>query len=114
MPKQRMRDVVLRAALRDCCNGLVRVVDDIQRFGFELRTLVLARGDDDAAVATIVVSIPSEADADLLVMRLGRHPSVASVAIERDFGAAQSLLDVSLLQAPVDRGLAAEPVGSLM
>lgn len=41
MPEQQMRNVVLRAALEDCCSGLARVVDDVQRFGLELEALVL-------------------------------------------------------------------------
>jgi hypothetical protein len=89
MPEQQTRDVVLRAALRDCCNGLVRLVDDVQRFGLRLQTLVLACADDEAAVATIGLSIPHNADADFIAMRLASHPSVASIEVQRECSAPQ-------------------------
>jgi hypothetical protein len=114
MPEQQMHDVVLRATLGDCCSGLIRLVDDVQRFGLQLRTLILARGDDEAAVATISLSIPCSANAGFIATRLARHPSVASVEVQRDCSAPQSLLHASLLQTQVDRGPVAEHYRSVV
>ena len=58
MPEQQMRNVVLRAALEDCCSGLARVVDDVQRLASNLRRWSCAR-----------------------------HPSVASVEVQCDCSA---------------------------
>src|ERR1700748_2589400 len=91
MPERQMHDVVLRATFGDCYDGLGRVVDDVQRFGLRLRSLIFARDDGEAAVATIGLSIPRDADAGLVAMRLARHPSVTSVEVERNAGTSQSV-----------------------
>src|SRR6202000_3006512 len=95
MPERQMRDVILRATFADCCDGLVRVVDDVQRFGLELRSLIFAREPGEAAVATIGLAIPFDADAGFVAMRLARHPSVTSVEVERNGNTSQSLLHAS-------------------
>ena len=114
MPEQQMRDVVLRTVLGDCCSGLVRVLDDVQRFDLKLQTLILAPGDDQAAVATISLSIPCGLNAGLIATRLARHPSVTSVEVQRDCSAPQSLLHASSLQTQVDRGPVGKPLRSVM
>lgn len=111
--EQQMRDVVFRAELGDCCSGLVRVLEDVQRFGLQLQTLNLARGDDEAAVATISLSIPCSAHAGVIATQLARHPSVPSVEVQRDCSAPQSLLHASLYKL-VDRWPVAEPDRSVV
>jgi hypothetical protein len=108
-----MRNVVLRAALGDCCSGLVRVVDDVQRLGLHLQTLILARGDDGAAVVTISLSVPCNAIAGFIATRLARHPGVGSVEVQSDC-ASQSLLHASLLQTQVDCRSVADPDRSIV
>jgi hypothetical protein len=120
MPERQMNDVVLRATFGDCCDGLVRVVDDVQRFGLRLRSLIFACEDGEAAVATIGLSIPSNADAGFVAMRLARHPSVTSVEVERNGSTSQSVLHAShseiqfaenqLAENQLDRAPVAEPV----
>ena len=109
MPEQKMRNVVFRAALGDCCSGLVRVVDDVQRFGLQLQTLILG-----AAVATFLLSIPCGAIAGFIATRLARHPGVASVEVQSDCSTSQSLQHAPLLQTQVDGRPVAEPDRSIV
>ena len=118
MPERQMHDVVLRATFGDCCDGLVRVVDDVQRFGLRLRSLIFACEDGAAAVATIGLSIPRDADAGLIAMRLARHPSVTSVEVERNGSISQGVQhachsEIQLAEIQLDHAPAAEPVPSL-
>jgi hypothetical protein len=118
MPERQMQDVVLRATFGDCCDGLVRIVDDVQRFGLRLRSLIFACEDGEAAVATIGLSIPGDADAGFVAMRLARHPSVTSVEVMRNGSTSQSVQhashsEIQLAEIQLDHAPAAEPVPSL-
>jgi len=113
MPERQMQDVVLRATFGDCCDGLVRIVDDVQRFGLRLRSLIFACEDGEAAVATIGLSIPGDADAGFVAMRLARHPSVTSVEVMRNGSTSQSVQHASHSEIQLDHAPAAESVPSL-
>ena len=68
--------------LTNSCSDVLRLLGDVERFGFRLKTLVVAE-EDGLPVANIGVSIPYEADASLIATRFARHPEIASVVVHR-------------------------------
>lgn len=74
-----MREIVIEAALNDPYDGVIRLLGDAQRFGFELRALTLEARTGSIASATITLGINAAVDAQLVASRLARHPAVLNV-----------------------------------
>jgi hypothetical protein len=81
MSDEPMREVTVQATLNDVYDGLIRLLGDIQRFGFGLSALTLATATGSPAVATIIISAPTRIDTRLIAARLARHPAVISADV---------------------------------
>ena len=82
MSREPMREVVVQTALNDAYDGVIRLLNDAQRSGFELRAMTLEVDGDETASATLTLSIPACVDAQLLVARLARHPTVRHLGVQ--------------------------------
>jgi hypothetical protein len=83
-------ELQIRAVAEDGFDGAIRILNDLQRFGFVLSSLTI-RKDDDAAYGyfKLQLAIGTRPDAvpDDLAGRLSRHPGVVSVQAAPDFEA---------------------------
>jgi hypothetical protein len=77
-----MREVVVKAVVNDPYDGLIRLLGDAQRFGFELGASMLETEADGSASVTLALSVPTRMDVQLVAARLARHPVVRSVDAE--------------------------------
>jgi hypothetical protein len=71
-----MREVLVKAVVNDPYDGLIRLLGDAQRFGFELRASTLVSAMDGSASVTLTLSVPARMDVQLVAARLVRHPAV--------------------------------------
>src|SRR4051812_7806537 len=74
-----MREVVVSAVVNDPYDGLIRLLGDAQRFGFELRGSSLETEANGSASVKITLSIPVRVDVELVAARLARHLVVQSL-----------------------------------
>jgi hypothetical protein len=88
MRETQMRDIIVQAALTNSCSDLLRLLGDVERFGFHLKTLVVSK-EDRVFVANMGLSIPCEADASFIATRFARHPEIASVVVHHGNSAPQ-------------------------
>ena len=79
MSAEPMREIVVQAALDDHYDGVIRLLGDAQRFGFELRGLTLGAKLNGIASARITLGVSTAIDAPLVAARLARHPAVLHV-----------------------------------
>ena len=79
MSAEAMREVVVNAVVNDPYDGLIRLLADAQRFGFELRASRLGAEADGSASVTLTLSVPAHLDVELVAVRLARHPVVRSL-----------------------------------
>ena len=79
MSGEPMREVVVRAVVNDPYDGLIRLLSDAQRFGFELGASTLVTEVDGSASVTLTLSVPTRIDVQLVAARLARHPVVRDV-----------------------------------
>ena len=82
MSGEPMREVVVSAVVNDAYDGLIRLLGDAQRFGFDLRSSTLATEADGSASVTLTLSVPARLDVELVSARLARHPVVQSLAAQ--------------------------------
>jgi hypothetical protein len=80
-----MREVVVDAVIHDPYDGLMRLLGDAQRFGFELRAVTLAEVDGVMSAA-MTLSVPTRIDAQFVAARLARHPVVQRVDVQEKAG----------------------------
>src|SRR4051812_21893899 len=66
MSGEPMREVVVSAVVHDAYDGLIRVLGDAQRFGFELRASTLETEADGSASVRITLSVPAHLDVELV------------------------------------------------
>ena len=76
MSGEPMREVVVKAVVNDPYDGLIRLLGDAQRFGFELRASSLMTELDGSASVTLTLLVPIRLDVQLVAARLARHPVV--------------------------------------
>ena len=76
MSNESLREVVIEADLNDGYDGIVRLLGDSERSGYELRAVALTTRPDDVKVARITLGIPVSADTQLIAARSSRHPAV--------------------------------------
>jgi len=74
-----MREVVVKAVVSDPYDGLIRLLSDAQRFGFELGASTLVTEVDGSASVTLTLSVLTRIDVQLVAARLARHPVVRDV-----------------------------------
>jgi hypothetical protein len=91
MQENEMRHVAIRVVLEEPGSGLLRFVGDVQRFGFRLNTLVLAREKDGASIVTAALSVPSNCDVSFITTRFARHPDITNVVVGPDIGVAENI-----------------------
>ena len=91
MSDESLREVVIEADLNDAYDGIVRLLGDSERSGYEFRALVLTARSDEVKVARITLGVPASADMQLIAARSSRHPAVRrAVAWEADAHAPQA------------------------
>jgi len=83
-----MRELVVEAVLNDPYDGVIRLLGDAQRFGFEIRSLALTTKSDGSAFATMALCVPTSLNQQLVHARLSRHPAVRRVSAQADAGGA--------------------------
>ena len=66
MSGEPMREVVVNAVVADAYDGLIRLLGDAQRFGFELRASTLSAEGDGSASVTLTLSVPARLDVELV------------------------------------------------
>jgi hypothetical protein len=76
MSAEPLRETTVEAILDDPYDGAIRILGDMQRFGFELRSMALATRVDGAMSLTATFGVPVTADVQLIAARLARHPAV--------------------------------------
>ncbi|MGA0593974.1 hypothetical protein [Enterovirga sp. CN4-39] len=76
MSDQRLREVVIEADLNEGYDGLVRLLGDSERSGYELRAVAMTTRPDQTKLARITLGIPESADTQLIAARSSRHPAV--------------------------------------
>ena len=54
-----MRELVVKAVVNDPYDGLIRLLGDAQRFGFELGASMLETEADGSASVTLALSVPT-------------------------------------------------------
>src|SRR4051794_22494792 len=74
-----MREFVVSAVVTDPYDGLIRLLGDAQRFGFELRSSSLETEANGSASLRMTLSVPVRLDVELVAARLARHPVVQSL-----------------------------------
>jgi hypothetical protein len=82
-----MREVVVDAIICDPYDGLMRLLSDAQRFGFELRAVKLTEVDGVISAA-MTLFVPTRIDAQFVAARLARHPVVQRVDVQENIGRA--------------------------
>jgi hypothetical protein len=90
MQENEMRHIAIRVVLEESGSGLLRFVGDVQRFGFQLNTLVLAR-EKGASIVTAALSGPSHCDVGFITSRFARHPDITNVVVGSDIGVADNV-----------------------
>jgi hypothetical protein len=74
------RNLSVCVRTRETYAGLLRLVQDAERFGLDVAALHLDNQGNTAEIhATFVV--PDGMDADNLVRRLGRHPAISTIDV---------------------------------
>lgn len=81
MSDEQLRDVVIEADLNDSYDGIVRLLGDSERSGYELRGVLLTTRSDGYKVARITLGIPVSADMQLIAARSSRHPAVRRAVV---------------------------------
>ncbi len=81
-----MRDIVVEAVLNDPYDGVIRLLGDAQRFGFDFRSLTLDAKTDGIALAIITLGVSTAMDDQLVAARLARHPAVLHVEVRAAAG----------------------------
>jgi hypothetical protein len=76
MSDELLREIVVEADLNDAYDGIVRLLGDAERSGYELRGVTLATGANQGRMATLTLGVPAEADVQLIAARSSRHPAV--------------------------------------
>src|SRR5258708_2664987 len=74
--------VHLRATADDGYDGAIRILSDLQRFGFSLHSFRLARGEPSSTASfslEVGFTLQSQSLADEIAHRLARHPSLRLV-----------------------------------
>ncbi len=83
MRREPMREVFVHATFNDAYDGIIRLLGDAQRFGFEIRALTLATEVQGVASATFMLTVPLGIDDQLVEARLARHPGIRSLDARR-------------------------------
>ncbi len=81
-----MCEIVVEAALNDPFDGVIRLLGDAHRFGFELRALTVNARPGGIALAVIVLGVRHTMDDRLVAARLARHPAVLHVEVRAATG----------------------------
>jgi hypothetical protein len=76
MSDEELREVVIEADLNDAYDGVVRLLGDSERSGYELRAVAVTTRTDEVKVARITLGVPVSADTQLIAARSARHPAV--------------------------------------
>ncbi len=75
---QSKRATRVEAVVEDAYDGVIRLLNDAQRFGYGLLGMAVTEVEGLTCVSLTLAS-PPQADARLLASRLGRHPAVVQV-----------------------------------
>ena len=76
----------VEAVVDEAYDGVVRLLNDVQRFGYGLLGMAVAEAEGLMSVS-MTLAPPSQADARLLEARLGRHLTVVQVKARDEFDA---------------------------
>lgn len=77
------RPITVRVSFPDACDGVVRLMNDAQRFGLEVRALSVGV-EASEAVASLSLLVPETLDLDSLASKFSRHPSFHGTAHIRE------------------------------
>ncbi|WP_191058261.1 hypothetical protein [Geminicoccus harenae] len=72
----------VQAILTDAYDGMIRVLNDAQRFGLELVATVLEEAGSEARLR-LVLTTAAPVTPEVLRARLARHPCVRQVEVSR-------------------------------
>ena len=75
---QSRRVTRVQAVVDDAYDGVIRLLNDVQRFGYGLLEMTVAQAEDLMSIS-MTLAPPAHADARLLAARLGRHLTVVRV-----------------------------------
>jgi hypothetical protein len=76
MSTEPRREIVIEAELDEAYDGILRILGDSERSGFELRELALAEASQGSRAAIVTLGVPVSADLQLIAARFSRHPAV--------------------------------------
>jgi hypothetical protein len=68
--------ITLSMVVADAVDGAVRLLNDVQRFGFRIRALRVDGLEGQSASICVTIAIPPKTDASQIRSRLARHPTV--------------------------------------
>lgn len=83
MPDGATQDVTVRVEFGDWW-GLIRLMGDVQRFGFHLEALMFTHVEEGTPAAIIGLSVPRDADPDFIAIRFARCPDIATSVVEHN------------------------------
>jgi len=77
-------------AMHNAIDGMVRLLNDVQRFGFRLTSLHLQTQDGMAAEIAMTIAVPAIWDPAQVLSRLTRHEAVLSLSVKDDLNPMRS------------------------
>ena len=83
---QSRRVICVEAVVDDAYDGVIRLLNDTQRFGYGLLGMAVAEAEGLMSVS-MTLAPPAHADARLLAARLARHLTVVRVEAHNTLGA---------------------------
>ena len=83
---QSRRVTRVEAVVDDAYDGVIRLLNDAQRFGYGLLGMAVAEAEDLMSIS-MTLAPPAHADARLLAARLARHLTMVRVEVRDVLGA---------------------------
>lgn len=73
------RTVALTAAIADAFDGSIRILNDAQRFGFDVLALDLRALADGSVALNVTLAVPDATNVEQVCSRFCRHSAVLSL-----------------------------------
>lgn len=80
MAHTRGHSIEIRARVAPVFDGVTRLLGEVERAGYPVRTLTLDAGGTTSAV-TLSIVVPDGTDLAFLAARLSRHPAVVEAQV---------------------------------
>lgn len=74
------RQIEIFASAREAYAGIIRLLLDAERFGFDLVDVRLTKDADAQANIHVTVKVDPTIDCDVIELRLGRHPVLGALS----------------------------------